>query len=320
MKFAMLLATGLTAAVTIGAQATDIGPPPGRLVDIGGRKIHVNCSGSGGPTVVMEAGASAFAIDWSLVQPEIANGNRTCSYDRAGHGWSDPGGSRGTGVADDLHAALRAAGEEPPFVLVGASMGGIYVRLFEARHHADIVGMVLVDPSHEDRLFVMFQGKGVEIASLTAEEYRSTVSPGPVKVSRRPPQTGAPFDRLPRDLYETRVELDRRLIASIPESVSYEARLKSGEEERAALAELRDLSKKDPHPLGSRPLVVLTRADANNELRESRERLTQLSTNARHSVVPGAGHEIHLFVPDAVIEAIQDVLTAVKTKDRLPAR
>src|SRR5438067_7809623 len=87
-------------------------PPPGRLVDVGGRKLHLLCSGAGSPTVILEAGASAFAIDWALVQPEIARTNRVCSYDRAGHGWSDPdpgalaalNGSRDSLIADDLHS------------------------------------------------------------------------------------------------------------------------------------------------------------------------------------------------------------------------
>src|SRR3954471_24802761 len=82
----------LAACVLAGrgaAQAPDIGPPPGRMVDVGGRRLHLLCSGSGSPTVVLEAGASAFAIDWTLVQNEIAGTNRVCSYDRAGSGWSD---------------------------------------------------------------------------------------------------------------------------------------------------------------------------------------------------------------------------------------
>ena len=83
------LCVWLCAAALVGAQTIDIGPPPGRLVDIGGRRLHVNCTGSGLPTVVREAGASSFAIDWSLVQPEVARSTRVCSYDRAGSGWSD---------------------------------------------------------------------------------------------------------------------------------------------------------------------------------------------------------------------------------------
>src|SRR5690348_11899720 len=96
MRIVMALSVALCAAAALLAQPVDLGMPPGRLVDIGGRKIHMLCSGSGSPTVILEAGASAFAIDWTLVQAEIARTNRVCSYDRAGSGFSDPAG-RGPG-------------------------------------------------------------------------------------------------------------------------------------------------------------------------------------------------------------------------------
>jgi pimeloyl-ACP methyl ester carboxylesterase len=303
-------------------QSEDLGPPPGRLVDIGGRKIHMICTGSGSPTVVLEAGASAFAIDWTLVQKELAGTNRVCSYDRAGSGFSDPAAGRfGGGVTADLHAALQAAGEKPPYVLVGASLGGIYVRLYQARYPDEVAGLVFVDPSHENRAFVIFEGKGVTIASLTAEQRRSLIPPGPVKVPRRRPQTGAPFDRLPHEMYELRVELDKRLVNSIPESVSYETVVASAERERAELAKLKEISAAKPHPLGERPVVVLTRGVGSSpDLRDVHAALAGLSTNSRHTVVAGSGHEIHLFQPVAVVQAIRDVLEAVRSKKHLPAR
>ena len=106
--------------------------PPGRLVDIDGKKMHLLCSGSGGPTILLESGASSFAIDWARVQPVVAKGNRVCSYDRAGYGWSEPVDHelRGEDAVRRLHAALDAGGEKAPFVLVGQSMGGRLVRLF----------------------------------------------------------------------------------------------------------------------------------------------------------------------------------------------
>jgi pimeloyl-ACP methyl ester carboxylesterase len=257
-----------------------------------------------------------------LVQPEIAKTNRVCSYDRAGSGWSDPDteGSRGD-VALDLHTTLQAAGEKPPYVMVGASMGGIYVRLYQDRYPDEVVGMVLVDPSHEDRLFTMFEGKGVTIASLTAEQYRSVFRPGSIRVPPRSPQTGAPFDRLPRELYELRIALDRRLIASIPLLLTYDTVTASGERERARLARLREIGLKDDHPLGDRPLVVLTRGvESSQGLRDVHAVAARLSTNSRHTVVAGAGHEIHLFEPPVVIQAILDVAVAARDKTRLPAR
>ena len=197
----------LVAGVSVAAQQIDIGPPPGRLVDVGGRRLHVNCTGSGSPTVVLEAGASSFAIDWSLVQPEVARTQRVCSYDRAGSGWSDARQDVETParVVADVHAALTAAGEKPPFVMVGASAGGIYVRMYQLEHPGNVLGLVLVDPASEDRLFTMFQQQAVPIGSLTAEQLRTTLPTGSTPIPQRTPQTGPPFDRLPPDLYQLRV-------------------------------------------------------------------------------------------------------------------
>jgi pimeloyl-ACP methyl ester carboxylesterase len=122
-------------------------------------------------------------------------------------------------------------------------------------------------------------------------------------------------------LYELRVELDTRLINSIPESVTYETVVASAERERAQLAKLKEISAAKPHPLDERPVVVLTRGvDSSAGLRDVHAALARLSTNSRHTVVAGSGHEIHLFEPDAVVQAIRDVLEALRSKKQLPAR
>jgi pimeloyl-ACP methyl ester carboxylesterase len=312
-----LVALGVVARLT--AQQPDIGPAPGTVVDVGGRKLHLLCRGEGSPTVVLEAGASAFAIDWTLVQQQVARTNRVCAYDRAGMGWSDPP-TPGTprSVSADLHELLRAAGERAPFVLVGASLGGLHVRSYAADYPDDVVGLVLVDPTSEDRLFTMIDGQAVLIGSLTADQMRATVPTQTIRVPRRPPQTGAPFDKLPAPLYELRVKLDTRLIASIPDSVTPLMIATSREEERVRLARLLAQRSSTPHPLGDRPLVVLSRGvDSDPEPRATHAALAKLSTNSRHTVVPGSGHEIHLFEPAAVVQAIADVVRSARTKARL---
>ena len=301
-------------AAMLCAQTGELGPPPGQLVDIGGRMLHIHCTGSGSPAVILEAGASAFAIDWALVQPEIARTQRVCSYDRAGSGWSDSRKSveSAASIAADLHAALQAVGEKPPYIMVGASAGGIYVRFYDVSYPGEVKGMVLVDPASEERLYTTIDGKPVLIASVTAEQLRATIPPGPVSVPRRRPQTGGPFDRLPRELYETRVKLDTRVVESIPLSVPHDAVLERAEGERAALAKLHQLSATQEHPLGDRPLIVLTRGiDSSSGQQEAHEALARMSSNSRHRVVAEAGHEIHLFQPAAVVQAIRDVTDAV---------
>lgn len=309
-------------AAAVDAQQQDLAQAPGMLVDIGGRRLHIICSGRGAPTVVLEAGASSFAIDWTLVQREVARTNRVCSYDRAGMGWSDaaPNSARAN-ESLDLKQLLGKAGERPPYVMVGASRGGLQVRAYLADYPDDVAGLVLVDPASEDRLFTYFQGQPVAIASLTAEQLSTTFPTRPIIARRRNPQTGAPFDRLPPELYQQRIKLDERLIASIPDFMTPEFIGAAQEGERALLARLLATRSASTHPLGDRPTVVLSRGDERNVEREDVHRaLARLSTNSRHSVVANAGHEIHLFEPSAVVQAVADVVQAVHEKKKLPPR
>jgi pimeloyl-ACP methyl ester carboxylesterase len=129
-------------------------PPPGKLVDIGGYRLHINCSGEGGPTVVFDAGMGCNSLDWALVQPEVAKFTRVCSYDRAGNGWSDESPLERTSqnIVDELHDLLKNSGEKGPYILVGHSFGGPNVRLYASKYPEEVFGMVLVDSSHEDQL------------------------------------------------------------------------------------------------------------------------------------------------------------------------
>jgi pimeloyl-ACP methyl ester carboxylesterase len=315
-----LLLLSFVAVPALQPQAAKLPAPPGQLVDIGGWRLHMICAGSGSPTVVLEAGASSFAIDWTLVQRDVARTTRVCSYDRAGMGWSDPSPhAPRASTAEDLQKLLTAAGERPPFVLVGASRGGLVIREYQADHPAEVAGLVFVDPSTEDRLFTLHGGRMVLIASLTADELRSTLPTRPVAVPRRRPQTGAPFDRLPPELYDTRLLLDEKLIASIPDTVGPEIIAIVNESDRALLARLRALRGASPHPLGPLPVVILSRGNERSDDREASHRaVAALSTNSRHTIVTGAGHEIHLFEPAAVVQAIGDVVAAVRGHALLP--
>jgi pimeloyl-ACP methyl ester carboxylesterase len=130
-------------------------PPQGELVDIGGFRLHLNCIGQGTPTVVMDAGGGAPSITWGLVPSEIAKFTRVCTYDRAGLGWSDrnpriPRTSQQS--VDELHSLLTNVGINPPYILVGHSLGGVNMRLYASQYPEDVVGLVLVDSSHENQM------------------------------------------------------------------------------------------------------------------------------------------------------------------------
>src|ERR1700691_2336881 len=122
-------------------------PMPGRRVDVGGYQLHINCTGEGTPVVVLDSGLGDSYVSWIKVQPQVAKFTQVCSYDRAGLGYSDNSPRRRTSkvMAEELHTLLHNAGVEPPYVLVGHSMGGYNVRLFTSLYRSEVVGMVLVD-------------------------------------------------------------------------------------------------------------------------------------------------------------------------------
>ena len=156
LKFVLRGAAGLTLAllcfIAIGGLMSAASQPParGRMIDIGGRSLHMVCLGpaGGGPVVVMEAGAFGLSADWGAVQSRLAaRGIRSCAYDRAGLGRSDPGPNPrdGVAVASDFEVMLAASGEPGPYIYVGHSMAGLYARLFAGRNPDKVAGLVLVD-------------------------------------------------------------------------------------------------------------------------------------------------------------------------------
>jgi len=124
--------------------------PPGRMVDVGGHRLHLCCAGEGSRTVVMDSGLPGSSLSWSLVQPEVAKFTRVCSYDRAGLGWSDVGPTPRTSrrIVEELHRLLKKAEIEGPYVLVGHSFGAPNMRLYASKYPDEVAGMVLVDPLH----------------------------------------------------------------------------------------------------------------------------------------------------------------------------
>lgn len=150
-------------------------PPPGELVDTGGRRMHVRMMGEGSPLVILEAGMLSMSLQWARVAPAVARFTRVLVYDRAGYGWSDPGPApRTSGQAvRELHTLLGAMGVAGPLVLAGHSYGGLVARHYAARFPADVAGLVLFDPTHPDQFArldvnVAAQSRVVRVTPLLA--------------------------------------------------------------------------------------------------------------------------------------------------------
>lgn len=323
------VAIALLVATTHLARAQSDTTPPipatGRLVDLGGWRLHLNCIGERRgtqPIVLLEAGAGGFSVDWSLVQPEVAHFARVCSYDRAGLGWSDLGPHPRTlrQVVWELHALLSAAGERAPFVLVGHSYGGILARLYAFTYRDEVAGLVFDESGHERGVQVFRNGRMVRLVdSATGRPVPEPRASNPLRVADIPPAIRAQIERsaqqmarqatrdgLPPDAQRMRTWSFGQIKHWASNDNPFE-----GEELAALLARWTTT----PYPLADMPVVVLSRgvAEADTAVEREHERnqreLLTLSRRSRQVVARHARHDILLDEPEVTIAAIRDVLT-----------
>jgi pimeloyl-ACP methyl ester carboxylesterase len=305
-------------AVTIGAGAAHEAwsrhvvrqqfPPQGRMIDIGGRRLQIDCRGTGSPLVIFESGLDANgALSWYKVQNEVAAFTRACSYSRAGILWSDRSGERrnAAAVAQDLHRLLLGAGESPPYVLVGHSMGGPYAVSFTRRFGADVAGLVLVDPSHPEQ-FVRTAALSGEGAPMVGPMLRAQTWLGWAGVIRMSIGPSMEADEALRvvDAYRPVSRMTELAeVDGIPETFADVA---------------------SSHDLGSRPLIVLSGAkidfprhtDIDRKVHDAWVQMhveeAAWSSAGRHELVANAGHRIQFDDPGAVVNATRSVVDAVR--------
>jgi pimeloyl-ACP methyl ester carboxylesterase len=300
---------------------------PGQLVDIGGRRINLNCTGSGGPTVVLMAGLFSWSVVWYKTQPVTAQKTRVCSFDRANYGFSDPSPRPQilSDVVDDLHAVLKAGSIPGPYVLVGHSLGGIEARLYAQRWPTEVVGMVLVDTSPAGEGLIDESQPGFDEVN-GREDYASDMlycallsSNGPLDASRPEYKDCSSVSGLPRDTPAAFRAIWPRFFTAnyFADKVSLMSSLYTHRYDSV-----------DHHRLGAMPLVVLsiestwdngTPAGARFNQAYSKvwiglqRDLAHLSTRGVHRVIENSGHHIQLDQPQAVIDAVDDVLRQVPT-------
>jgi pimeloyl-ACP methyl ester carboxylesterase len=284
-------------------------PMPGQLIDVGGHRLHLSCTGSGSPTVVLEPGMGGASLDMAWIAQAVARDSRVCVYDRAGRGWSDAadGPQDAAQTATDLHTLLGRAHIPGPYVLAGHSFGGLYILTFAATYPDQVAGMVLVD------------------------------STAPASASTPPTKTTGSYDfpgRIAAILPAVAHFGVARLVGqsyydSLPERSRDEARARSAtasylrssiDEARAGATAMQQAA--SLADFGNKPLIVITAGRGHDaEWTLAQDKLATLSTNSRHRVAADATHQSLVLDEThaaAASHAIHDVVVAVRTRRPLP--
>jgi pimeloyl-ACP methyl ester carboxylesterase len=270
-------------------------PPPGQLVDIGGYRLHLWCTGNGAPAVILDTGLGGSSAGWVFVQPDVARFTRVCSYDRAGMGYSDPGPSPRTArrIASELAKLLDRSGIAGPVVLVGASIAGFNVRVFASDHPERAAGLVLVDASHEaDTHEVPPMARFVPLLSTVGVLRLFGVSFGQ-RVESLPPS------------------VQRYALATRFRAAGYQAAADEIIHIRESVSEVRSSRRKL-----TIPVVVVTGArGADESWRQMQQDLTSLSERGCLMIARQSGHVVSVDQPEVVVDAIRTVVETARGHD-----
>ena len=284
-------------------------PMPGQLIDVGGHRLHLSCTGAGTPTVVLEPGAGGMSSSLGWIAPAVARDTRVCVYDRAGRGWSEPADTAqdGAQIATDLHTLLQRGHVPGPYVLAGHSFGGLYVLTFAARYPDEVAGMVLVDstaPASAANVGAASPGAGgsddamSRVSTLVSTSARLGVG--------RLYATVADPNLPPRSRDEVRVTIATP--ANLRSTIDEYAQGGASVKQAASLSDFAD-----------KPLIVLTAGRGHDAAwSAAQNQMATLSSNSVHRVIADATHqgmvEEHAA---ATTQAILDVVSSVRSPRRL---
>lgn len=271
-------------------------PPPGQLVNVDGHRMHINCVGTGSPTVVIEAGLGDWSTSWAgSVQPEVAKTTRVCTYDRAGLGWSEATAlpSDAEQFAGELHTLLHNSNVPGPYVMVGHSLGGLIVRVFAHDYASEVAGVVLVDSMNPRQITKTMSNRLALVSSVEAALARVGVARMIVKLPAI-----ASSVRLGEEAY---YPLFSRPTSFQTAANEYRALPASGAEAAAVTS------------FGDVPLIVLTaKLNDNPGWAELQKELLQLSSHSEQIFAENSGHVIQSDQPDAAVSAILKMVELVR--------
>ncbi len=315
-------------------------PAPGKLVDVGGFRMHLDCVGVGSPTVVLDAGLGGWSLDWALVQPAIAQATRVCSYDRAGMGWSDSSPSPRDAAHEvaELHTLLANGGITGPLLLVGHSNGGLRTVLYAKTYPGDVAGLILVDPtpiaSSDEQMAFLSADEQHEMNSLTTTQTPAARADGGISIiglidALRPLGvarllSGGLTHGMVYDHLDAKAQGDFR--AGINGASFFKTLMAETDTRDASIDEVRTATV-GVTPLGDIPLTVLAstgltafagdpvppeftgrRGKLITKLRVAAvSDLSRLSTRGATHVITGSGHYVQIDRPDAVIDALTEM-------------
>jgi pimeloyl-ACP methyl ester carboxylesterase len=278
--------------------------PPGQLVDVGDYRLHINCTGSGSPTVIIEAGLGDWSSSWGFVQPEVAKTTRVCTYDRAGMGWSEQGPlpRDAAQFAKELHTLLQNANVPGPYVMVGHSLGGLGVRVFVHDYSSEVSGVVLIESMNPKQLPQSPTGVGPRSnpQSLLYSVLNVLARFGVARLLARPVTNILSPAVLPDEkAYYSRFVRPQSMQATTNESKWLSA---SGAEAAAVRS------------FGDLPLIVLTGRlhTSPPDWQTWQTELLQLSSNSQQLFAENGNHVIQIEEPDAAVAAILQMVEQVR--------
>lgn len=293
--------------------------PPGKLIDVGGYSLHINCTGEGNQTVVLEAGHAGNCLEWALVQSEASKFIRVCNYDRAGYGWSEesPYPRTSEQIVLELHTLLNKAQIPKPYILVGHSLGGINIRLYAHQYPNEVSGIILVDSSHED-----------QEARLPPEPKKHFFVEHP-KISQFCTFIGVHRLMMQRSKVQSTLNLSNY---SDWVRKAYLAKLSSMKcirtacRENSVFAESLEQLKNIQFSFGNKPLIVLTAGKCiSNEgyifdqewlnqayeiWKELQKELVTQSTKGKQIIAEHSDHQITRNQPEIIIDAIKELINS----------